>query len=139
MMKINRKLEYALMSLKYMSVKQQGELSTAKEICEQTQGPFDAVSRVLQLMAQHGVLRSSQGAQGGYMIVQDLGRITFKELIEMILGPLGIAKCVKSSNCELMDNCNIQSPIAELNRKLEGFYSKLSLKDLLELPKGHIS
>ncbi len=65
MFKINRKIEYALIALKYMSHKAPGQITSAKEICDMYNTPFDPTSRVLQIMAQHGIVQAEQGAKGG--------------------------------------------------------------------------
>lgn len=132
MNKMNRKLEYSLMALKHMSSKRPGELTTAKEVAEIYHAPFDATARVLQVMAQHGLLKSEQGVQGGYQITKDLHRITLHELIEMIQGPTKIAKCLhKNSSCDIQNHCNIVSPVVALNQKLADFYRSVTLADLL--------
>ena len=138
MFKINKKLEYALISLKHMNGKYPGELSSAKEISEQFKTPFDATSRVLQIMAQNDLLKSEQGAHGGYQILKDLNKITFLELAEMILGKVNMAKCLYDDdgmNCELTETCNIVSPITRLNKKIRLFYESLSVRELIE-PNG---
>lgn len=140
MNKLNRKLEYALMALRIMIQKGQGELTTTKEVVDQTGCPFDGTARVLQIMTTHGLLKSEQGAHGGYLIAKDLGRVSFHELNEMILGPLGIVKCLQDEDehsCELFETCNIQSPLHELNRKLRDFYKSVTLKELLKA-KGEL-
>lgn len=115
-----------------MSEKNPEDLTTAKEVVNKTGVPFDATARVMQVMGQNGLLRSEQGAHGGYSIVKNLSSISFFELIEMILGPLGVAKCLHSSEtCELLDSCNIKEPIARLNVQLSGFYKTVMLADLL--------
>ena len=132
MNRLNRKVEYALMALKYMGSKYAGQLTTAKEISEKTGGPFDATARAMQIMAQSGLLKSEQGAQGGYVLIKDLSKVSLYDLIEMILGPVSIVKCIHTSDvCDLSDQCNIQSPLAILNQRLIEFYSELSLQDLL--------
>ena len=132
MNKLNRKLEYSLMALKHMSQKRPGELSTAKEIAESYSAPFDATARVMQLMAQSGLLRSEQGANGGYQITKDLSRTSLQELMDVIQGPTKIARCMhKQEPCELKSSCNIISPINNLNQKLNQFYQGLTLRDLL--------
>ena len=140
MNKMNRKLEYALMALKQMSDKRPGELTTAKEIVEKTGCPFDATARVMQTMANRGLLKSEQGAHGGYQIVKDLNRVTLYDLIEMILGPLGVVKCLhEETACDLKDKCQLISPLTELNRRLVEFYRGLSIGEVLQENEEHLS
>lgn len=133
MNKINRKVEYALMALKYMSQKIPGELTSAKEVSDAFHTPFDATARVMQQMASKGgILRAEYGATGGYQITKDLAKISMQELIEVIEGPTALVKCLhKQSPCEIQGTCNIVSPVTTLNFKLIEFYKSLSLKDLL--------
>jgi len=132
MNKLNRKLEYSLMALKHMSVKRPGELTTAKEVSESYKSPFDATARVMQAMAQKGLLKSEQGASGGYQITKDLSKVTLHELMGVIQGPTKIAKCMhKQEPCEMQKSCNIISPITNLNQKLNEFYQNVTLRDLL--------
>lgn len=134
MNRLNRKIEYALMALKIMSQKRPGELTSAKEIVDATGCPFDATARVLQQLTAREILRSEQGPHGGYLLIRDLSRVSFYELSEVILGPLGLAKCLQSEqDCELKSRCNIASPVAALNRRLMEFYQSLSVGELLRL------
>lgn len=134
MNKLNRKVVYALMALKYMFNKAPGTLTTAKEVVEATKCPFDATARVMQLMTQKGILKSEQGSQGGYVIIRDLSKISFYELVELILGPLGIVKCINGiETCLQKDTCNVRSPMAELNARLVGFYKTLALSEILKV------
>ncbi len=132
MQKVNRKLEYSLMALKHMSQKMPGKLTTAKEVSESYQAPFDATARVMQLMAQRGWLKSEQGAFGGYQITKDLSRLTLLDLMNVIQGPTKIAKCLhKAEPCEIQNSCNIISPIQTLNTRLNDFYRSLTIRDVL--------
>lgn len=133
MNKINRKLEYALMALKYMSQKIPGELTSAKEVSDAFHTPFDATARVMQQMAQKGgFLRSEYGVNGGYQITKDLAKVSIHDLVEVIEGPTALVKCLhKEAPCDIQGTCNIVSPITTLNNKLTDFYKSVSLKDLL--------
>ena len=134
MFKVNKKLEYALMALRHMSDKRPGELTSAKEICAVYKMPFDVASRVLQVLTQHQILKSEQGAHGGYLIQKDLSKITLLKLSEMILGPVQVANCLhegSSHNCDLLSSCNIVSPMVKLNDKIKTFYNAISVNDLI--------
>lgn len=139
MNRLNRKLEYALMALKVMSQKRPGELTSAKEVVDATGSPFDATARVLQQMAQQGILRSEHGAHGGYVVIRDLARISFLELSEIILGRVTVARCLsEDEGCELKSSCNIISPVSILNRRLFEFYGQLTLGELLRLREKEV-
>jgi Rrf2 family nitric oxide-sensitive transcriptional repressor len=136
MNRINRKIEYALMALKYMSQKIPGELTTAKEVSETFHTPFDATARVMQVMAQKAWLRSEQGALGGYQITKDLSKVNMQDLIEIIEGKSAIVRCLHNQTaCEIQPTCNILSPVSILNQKLSEFYQSLNLKELLLEPQ----
>lgn len=134
MFKINRKVEYALMALKHMSHKSPGQITSAKEICDTYQTPFDPTSRVLQLMVQHGILQAAQGAKGGYQIVKDLSKISIKELSDTIIGPIEIANCFQQNYacCDIRSTCHIIAPMLTLNEKINKLFQQTMLIDLIE-------
>lgn len=135
MNKMNRKVEYALMALKYMSQRGADQLTTAKEIGQTTGAPFDVISRVLQKMAQKKILKAELGAQGGYCIAKDLVQVSFLDLIEAVLSPVELVKCTSGQKkCAFQAQCNIQSPIQIFNSKLIEFYQSLSIAEILLLP-----
>jgi Rrf2 family nitric oxide-sensitive transcriptional repressor len=123
------------MGLRHMRNKSPGELTSVKELVTNYGCPFDVTSRVMQTLAQKGILRSEQGAHGGYQITKDLNRVSLYDLIEMIQGPIAVAKCMQTDHdagCEIRGKCNIVSPVQTLNRKLADFYRALSVAELLD-------
>jgi Rrf2 family transcriptional regulator, nitric oxide-sensitive transcriptional repressor len=125
------------MSLKVMAHKRAGELTSAKEIVELTGCPFDATARVLQQMAQKEILRSEQGAHGGYVLIRDLSKISIFDLMEVILGPIAVARCLQDGpDCDLKAKCNIVSPVATFNRRLTDFYQDLSIGEILRIKEA---
>ena len=139
MLKINRKIEYALIALKHMSRKAPGQLTSSKEICDIYHTPFDPMSRVLQIMAQHEVLRAEQGAHGGYQILKDLSKVSIGDLSDMIIGPIQIANCFHGdySHCSLTHSCSVIGPMLNLNERINQFFNNIKVSELIET--RHIS
>lgn len=133
MNKIHRKVEYALIALRHMKQKKPGQLTTVKEVCRAYGCSFDATSRVLQMMVQKGLLKSEQGAQGGYLIQKDLGRVTLLDLIEIVVGPISVVKCLdtEKGGCDMEASCNVIAPLAYLNDRLIGFYKSINIETML--------
>jgi Rrf2 family protein len=138
MVKLSRKMEYALIALKHLNIKNDGALTSAKEISTQYNISFDVVSRVLQALNQAGIVKSIQGVQGGYHLLMNLSEVSLYRLIEVIEGPLMLVKCINNvESCELVSSCNIVSPVAILNDKIIEFYKTITILDLLEPRVSH--
>jgi Rrf2 family protein len=139
MIKINRKVEYALMVLKFMSEKQVDELTTAREVCDQFKTPFDTTAKVMQQLNLAGILVSMKGVKGGYYLNCDLSQLSYLQLVELIEARKFSLDCHEGP-CELLGSCNISGPIKRLNDYLTSIFSTLSVKELLHdhplLPVG---
>lgn len=130
MIKINRKTEYALMVLKLMKDKDVSELTTAREVCDTFDTPFDTTAKVMQLMNSAGILHSQKGVKGGYTIAVDLSQVSYMQLVELIEGKSFMMDCHEGP-CELLHSCNITQPIRRLNDYLINIFNALSLNELL--------
>lgn len=128
MIKLSRKMEYTLIALKHLSSAE--ALTSAKELSQRYQIPFDVVSRVLQILNQNDVVRSTQGINGGYKLIKPLNSVTFYELAEMIEGPMYLVKCMQGE-CEIKDTCSITNPLQILNQKINLFFKTILVSDLL--------
>ncbi|OFZ17231.1 MAG: hypothetical protein A2X86_01915 [Bdellovibrionales bacterium GWA2_49_15] len=135
MLRINKKVEYALMALRFMAdEKGQGELASAREVCDKFNTPFDTTAKVMQAMNNSGILQSVKGIKGGYVLARDLGTLTYMELARILEKKMGESLCRGSEgNCELISSCNIVAPIERLNVTLNQYLNQLTIKQLFEM------
>ena len=133
MVKISRKVEYALMALQHMRGQRAGQVVSAKDLCATYQVAFPVLSKVLQNLAAAGVLRSAQGAHGGYQLARPLTDVTFGELSEAVLGPMQFSYCLHRDRvrCQLAECCNVISPVVRLSNRIEELFYSMSLEELL--------
>ena len=137
MFKINKKVEYALMALRHIYLKDEDELTSVSEITETYKSPFDVTSRAMQKMVSGGLLRSEKGAHGGYILIKDPAEINFLEFMEMVVEPLTLVNCIVSEeNCALAGSCNIIPPLRNLNERMRSFFRTISLKEILDVEKA---
>ena len=136
MLKITKKVEYALISLKFIwEEKSRGELTTAREVCSKFNTPFDTTSKVMQAMNNAKILHSEKGMKGGYALSKDLSDISYLELVS-IVDPKNNEEDFCQSNkglCELYPSCNIIAPIDKLNTTLNNYLKSLSIEELFNL------
>ena len=132
MVKINRKVEYALMVLKLMNERSGDELTTAREVCDLFKTPFDTTAKVMQQLNMSGILTSHKGVKGGYHLSSDLRQLSYLALVELIEGKAQVVDC-NDGPCDLLNSCNISGPIKRFNSYLTGILSSLSVYELVAL------
>ena len=138
MLKVNKKLEYALMALKYMELKGPKRLTSAREISRAYRTPFNTTAKIMQLLNQAQVLQSSQGVKGGYFLNRSLAEMNFIELSEIIEQKKFDFSCENSKGpCELLKVCRIKSPLLALNLRLKQFFSQISIQELLLMDSNY--
>ncbi len=137
MLKINKKVEYALMALKHLQMHQKdpnpNATISAREICDNYGAPFDTMAKVMQVMNSHDILKSVKGIKGGYLLNKNLDEVTYMQLVRMIEGKEELGRVCQSTKglCELYGKCNIVTPVEHLNKKITGFLETLTVKELL--------
>ena len=133
MLKFNRKVEYALISLLYLSKKPPGELTNNRELAELFSIPGEILGKVLQQLAQKDVIASVRGVKGGYFLEKSLKEITVHEVISAVERPIALVDCAdKLCECAQSSCCNIKNPMLILQEKVAQFFDNLTLKDLKE-------
>lgn len=136
MIKINKKTEYALIALKHMALKPMGDLSSAREISDKYNTPFDTTAKIMQALANANILISNQGVKGGYALSKDLREVNFIEVTQIIEKKSFDFSCSGPSGvCDLFEVCNIKSPLQSISFKLKEFFENISLYELLHLDK----
>jgi Rrf2 family protein len=133
MLRMSKKMEYALISMLHMSQKEPHELTTAKELAHGYNIPQELMGKVLQKLAKEGMVNSVQGVKGGYRLERSAGSIHLSEIYRALEGPMTIVTCIKAQdfeNCAQQHFCNIRNPMEIIQQKLEKFFHSVTLKDL---------
>lgn len=131
MLKINRKVEYALMVLKLMHERGTEQLTTAREMSELFNIPFDTTAKAMQGLNLAGILASVKGVKGGYYLNIDLAQVSYLRLVELIEGKNFALDCAEGK-CDLLGTCNISTPMKRFNHYITGVFEQLSVKQLVE-------
>ena len=129
MLKLTRKLEYALIALRHMQDKRDTFIS-AKEIAETYLIPKELLSKTLQQMARLNYIKAAQGPRGGYRIRKGLTEISMTQFMEDLEGPIGIVDCNISSDCIKLDNCNIRMPLKQINSNIRAIFNEIRVGDI---------
>ena len=129
MLKLTRKLEYALIALRHMQDKRVTFIS-AKEIAGMYLIPQELLAKILQQMSKLNYIKAAQGPQGGYQIRKGLTEISLTQFVEELEGPFGMVDCSISSDCIQLNNCNIRMPINKINDNIRSIFNDILITDI---------
>ena len=130
MLKLTRKTEYALIALRHLRFVGKDHIVSAKEMADQYNIPKPLLAKVLQDLARQSLIEPIQGPRGGYKLKAKLDSFSMTEFFELMEGPWGIMDCYFDSNCELVETCNIRSPIQRLNESMRTMFDKMTINDV---------
>lgn len=130
MLKITRKVEYALIALRHLQQNKEGVLSSSKEIASQHDIPKELLAKILQLLVKNKILISIKGPAGGYKLAMDPTKINMTKFFEIMEGPVGIMDCYFDSGCDKLNNCTIRTPINRINDSIRSMFDKMTLAEI---------
>jgi Rrf2 family transcriptional regulator, cysteine metabolism repressor len=133
MMRLSKKVEYALLSLQHLSAVPAEEVATAREIADVHRIPPEILGKVLQALMRAEMVESVQGAKGGYRLPRPLTQMTLGQVIEAVDGPVHVVPCTGDHyNCDQEAACTIKRPIILLQAQLQSFVFSLTLDTLCQ-------
>jgi len=135
MLKLSKKTEYAFMAARHLALNNSGHYSTAKEIAENYQIPFQLVAKVLQNFTKNKLVISFQGVKGGYKLNKTPDNISLIEIIKAVESNYQLTECMEQDNlrstCSHLDCCKIRDPLVEIQRKIDNVFKQTSLQQIL--------
>jgi len=131
MLKLTKKADYGLISLKHLALHGQHKSASAKEMAEAYRIPMPILSKVLQKLAREGFLVSEQGTNGGYRLARDPSTITALEVIRAIDGPILLTACfTKQGDCELTSKCIVREPLRRVLEGIQNLLGSITISDI---------
>ena len=109
MLRLSKKADYALMSMKHLACRHEsGGSSSAREIAESYEIPLELLAKVLQRLVRARLLVSVQGTRGGYRLGRPATTISVADVIQAVDGPVTVTACSPDDHrCEQYSKCSI--------------------------------
>lgn len=132
MLRINKKLEYGIIALLYLSGKQD-RTASVREMATQSRIPEALLSKVMQAFKSEEIVSAVYGNQGGYRLSRELGDINLLQLLEVLEGPIRVAECLEAGNdtCRCRAACTIVTPMETLNQRIIELFQTTSIEALV--------
>jgi len=131
MLKLTKKADYGLITLKHLATRGRERAASAKEMAELYRIPLPILSKVLQKLAKEGFLLSEQGTNGGYRLAKEASLISALEVIRAIDGPIILTACFTDHRgCDQSDQCTVREPLRKVHEGILRLLDSIKISDL---------
>jgi Rrf2 family protein len=134
---ISRTSEYALRAVLWL-VQEPERSQTTRQIAKATHTPPDYTSKVLQLLAKAGVVRSQRGLGGGFQLVRVPAEITVLEVINAVDPLERIQTCPLNLKAHGKKLCPLHCGMNDVADQMEATFAKTKLTDLLNADSASV-
>jgi Rrf2 family protein len=135
-MRITTWAEYGVICALHLARKTEKGPVTGREIAAQERLPADYVEQILLRLRRAGVITSTRGARGGYMLAKSPEEISIRSVIHASELETFDLHClshpVEEDRCAASHNCSIRPVWVLLQTKIDDVLESVCLADLLQ-------
>ena len=134
-MRITTWAEYGLICALHLAKRIVEGPITGRDVAEKERLPTDYVEQILLRLRRAGIVRSTRGARGGYVLDRPPEEITVRQVIqasELATFELHcVSHPVEEERCSASQGCSIRPVWMMLQRKIDDVLESVRLADLL--------
>lgn len=135
-MDISRKTDYALRMLS-MLVQDEDGLLSVRAAAEQVGVPYSFARSIQHGLVQAGIVESLRGVRGGMRLKVDPDKVTIREIVEAVQGPLTINDCTTSKgDCPRKPNCCYHPIWAGTQALVYSYLDSITLDDVVNCKRA---
>jgi FeS assembly SUF system regulator len=130
-MRLSRLADYAIVLLTHIAQHPEA-VHTGAEAALATGVPQPTTARILARLCRSGVLTSTRGAKGGYVLGQPAADISVGDVVSVFDGPVNLTRCVSAARrpCEVETTCPSRAGLNRINVAVRKALNDVSLADL---------
>jgi len=130
-MELNKAGDYGFLGMLYLAKQPKDRVVRISEISENEGIPEKFLAKIFQNLTRSGLVRSHRGAKGGFSLGKPAKKISVKELLECVQGPIYLSRCLSSSSdCQRKKNCPLRKLWVEGQNFLDDLLMGNSLADM---------
>jgi Rrf2 family protein len=128
---LTKKADYGLFLLTVLA-KKQLERKSIQAIADENGLSFSFLQKIARILQKGGLIAAERGKYGGYKLTKTPEKISLKEILETLEGPIAIAPCFMSAKnhlcCSHREFCKIKNGLKKINEELKATLLSKSLK-----------
>jgi FeS assembly SUF system regulator len=131
MLRVTKLADYGIVILTRLA-RQGDKTCNARDLAGEVRLPLPVVSKILKLLAKHGLLASHRGIKGGYGLARKPEEISLAEVIRALEGPIAVTECTDKihGDCGLEAGCPVRSNWHRINLAIYQALETITLAEM---------
>ena len=130
MLKLSKKTDYAIILLTHLG--EVGDNVSAQKVAAHYKLPYSMVANILKQLVSSGLIESTRGQRGGYVLARPADEIKLSQIIEIIDSTFSLVECVHDEDlCKIYHCCPTQGPLIALHNKIQQFFEETTLAAII--------
>ncbi len=140
MLRMSKLTDYGTVVMTYLAAAEAGRRYTAAEIARNIRVAAPTVSKILKILARHGLVHSHRGVKGGYSLARSASEITMAEVISAMEGPFGLTECASNPGlCVQESSCSVRANWQKVNQAVRRALEGVTLAEMIQpLPSPQV-
>ena len=131
MLKLSKKTDYAIILLTHLG--EQESPVSAQEVATFYKLPYHMVANILKQLVSSGLIESTRGQRGGYVLARSADEINLSEIIRITDSTFELVECVHDEElCKVHQCCPTRQPLIVLHQKIQQFVEETTLAAIIE-------
>ena len=114
--RVSERNHFGLIFMTQLAALPEGGFLSVKEAAEDMGMSEGYLEEVAASLKKHGLIAGRQGPGGGYRLAQPANKISAKDVVEALEGPVSLVPCMEDHGCPVESKCK--------SKKLWGFLQK---------------
>jgi Rrf2 family iron-sulfur cluster assembly transcriptional regulator len=126
-MELSRSAQFAIRTVLDLAV---GGPTHTADIAVRRGIPPAQAGKIVQQLVRGNVVRSTRGAGGGVRLARAPERVTLRDVITAIEGPMAVSRCVVYDDCPCAQPCPVRAALNRIQHELERLLEGVTVADL---------
>jgi FeS assembly SUF system regulator len=136
MLRISKLTDYATVILARLAAEPERRF-TAAQIAAETRLASPTVSKLLKQLHRQGLVMSTRGSAGGYVLARPAADITAAQILDALEGPVALTECAGvASHCGIERTCRVGHSWQRVNLAIRRSLQEITLLELAVLSMG---
>lgn len=137
-MRISTKGQYGLEALVALALNGTDEPVSLKSIAQYCEISESYILQIFLVLRKAGIISSIRGAHGGYMLSREPSKISVKQVLEVLEGPLAPVACIVkdcTEPCSRYELCATRLLWEKIKERMDALSGTITLADIVQRAK----